>query len=70
MKFLSIRDVVKQSGIPKHKIVYAMERGFLKEPQMISGRRCFTEKELESIKEYFANKPKKEKNKEQLKMGR
>lgn len=28
---------------------------------MISGRRCFTEKELESIKEYFANKPKKEK---------
>ena len=32
MKLLSMADVVRRLGIPRHRITYALERQFLKEP--------------------------------------
>lgn len=56
MKLFSMIDVVKRVGVPRHKIVYALERGFIKEPQSLQGRRCFTEEEIKEIMIYFASK--------------
>ncbi len=52
-RLLSITDVAKESGVPRHKIVYALGNGWLKEPRRIQNRRCFTARDLEQIKQFF-----------------
>lgn len=56
MKLFSMIDVVRRVGVPRHKITYALERGFIKEPQNLQGRRCFTEEEVKEIMIHFASK--------------
>jgi hypothetical protein len=58
MKLLSMADVVRRLGIPRHRITYALERQFLQEPQNLHGRRCFTEKDLLKIQTYFQRRTK------------
>jgi len=58
MKLMSMADVVRRLGIPRHRITYALERQFLKEPQNLHGRRCFTENDLLKINTYFQRRPK------------
>jgi DNA-binding transcriptional MerR regulator len=52
-RLLSITDVSKESGIPRHKIIYALSTGRLNEPQRLQNRRCFTARDLEQIKQFF-----------------
>jgi DNA-binding transcriptional MerR regulator len=51
-------DVVNRLGIPKHRISYALERGFLKPPQMLHGRRLFSEKDLRRMQAFFSRRTK------------
>jgi DNA-binding transcriptional MerR regulator len=52
-RLLSITDVAKESGVPRHKIVYALSTGSLREPQRLQNRRCFTATDLERVKAFF-----------------
>ncbi len=52
-RLLSITDVSKESGIPRHKIIYALSTGRLNEPQRLQNRRAFTATDLERIKTFF-----------------
>lgn len=52
-RLLSITDVAKESGVPRHKIVYALGTGSIKEPRRLQNRRCFTARDLEQIKQFF-----------------
>lgn len=54
MRLLSMADVVRESQVPKHRIVYALERGSLQAPLMVNGRRCFTPADLQRIVAFFA----------------
>ncbi len=53
-RLLSISDLSKESGIPRHKIVYALSTGSLREPQRLQNRRAFTATDLERVKQYFS----------------
>lgn len=52
-RLLSMADIVRESQIPKYRIVYALEKGVLREPQRLNGRRCFTATDLERIVAFF-----------------
>ena len=52
-RLLSITDVSKESGVPRHKIIYALSTGRLNEPQQLQNRRAFTATDLERIKTFF-----------------
>ena len=52
-RLLSITDVAKESGVPRHKIIYALSTGRLGEPQRLQNRRAFTATDLERIKTFF-----------------
>lgn len=53
-QLLSLADVAKESGVPRHRITYAIGNGRLKEPCRLQNRRCFTARDLEEIKQYFS----------------
>jgi len=57
-QLFSMADVVKRLGIPKHRITYALDRGFLKPPQMLHGRRLFSEKDLRQMQAFFSRRNK------------
>lgn len=46
-------DLVKATGISKHRIVYALERGVIPEPRRLAGRRCFSAIDIDWIKRWF-----------------
>lgn len=50
----SMSEVSRISMTPTHRIVYALSAGRIKEPQRLNGRRCFRQKDVEMIKEYFS----------------
>ncbi len=52
-RLLSITDVSKESGVPRHRITYALGTGRLKEPQRLQNRRAFTATDLERVKAFF-----------------
>ena len=52
-RLLSLTDVATESGIAKHKIVYALGSGQIQEPQRLKNRRCFSPRDLERIKTFF-----------------
>ncbi len=55
-------DLVKATGISKHRIVYALERGVIPEPRRLAGRRCFSPTDIDRIRRWFGstNKPRTE----------
>lgn len=55
-RLLSMSDVVRESGVPRHKLVYALSTNRLREPRRLQNRRCFSPQDLEQIKKYFAGR--------------
>lgn len=53
-QLFSMSEVSRLSMIPTHKIVHALLQGRIKEPERLNGRRCFRQKDVERIKEYFS----------------
>jgi DNA-binding transcriptional MerR regulator len=53
-RLLSIADVARESGVPRHRVVYALTTGRLKEPRRLQNRRCFTPQDLEQVKRHFS----------------
>jgi DNA-binding transcriptional MerR regulator len=53
-ELLSMADVVRESLVPRHRIVYLLERGVVTEPKRIGNRRVFTRDQLETIKKVAA----------------
>ena len=50
----SMADVCRQTGLKRHLITYQIQIGSLPEPQRLGGnRRCFTEGQIEQIREFF-----------------
>lgn len=55
--YVTMAEVVRQlQTIPRHRISYALDRGFLPEPARISGRRMFTASDVQFIAHYFATR--------------
>ena len=57
-ELLSMSEVVKRTGIKRHRIVYALQSGKLHEPDTLNGRRCFSSRDLERIQTYFQRRTK------------
>jgi DNA-binding transcriptional MerR regulator len=55
-RLLSIADVARESGVPRHRLVYALITGRLQEPRRLQNRRAFSPQDLEQIKKYFAGR--------------
>jgi|APCry1669189034_1035192.scaffolds.fasta_scaffold194912_1 hypothetical protein len=56
-EFMTMAEVVRRlRTIPRHQIAYALDRGFLKEPAKISGRRMFTSDDVCLIEAHFNTK--------------
>ena len=56
-----LNEVAKFAGVKSHVVAYAISSGHLPEPCLrIAGKRIFSTKEVEQIKNYFANRNKKE----------
>jgi DNA-binding transcriptional MerR regulator len=54
-----LNQVARLVGVKAHKIHYAISNGYLAEPvERINDKRIFTEKDVATIKAYFAGKPK------------
>jgi hypothetical protein len=53
-KLFSMSEVGRLSMTAPHRIAYALNQGKIKEPRRLNGRRCFSEKDVEIIKEYFS----------------
>ena len=53
-RLLSMADIVRESRIPRHKIVYALQVGALRQPLLLNGRRIFTGNDLARIVAFFA----------------
>lgn len=60
-ELMSISEVVKRTGVAKHRIVYALETGHLQEPRTLNGRRCFSSSDLRKIQTFFQEKSRNEK---------
>lgn len=53
--YVTMAEVVRRlRTVPRHRIAYALDRKFLPEPARISGRRMFTEQDIQIIARYFA----------------
>jgi DNA-binding transcriptional MerR regulator len=52
----SIGEVAKASGVAPYQVKYLLQKGILKEPRRLNGRRCFTAAEREAIRHHFLNR--------------
>jgi hypothetical protein len=59
-RLLSMADISRESMVPRHRITYAIERGAIKDPPRVGGRRCFRPRDLEAIRTYFGKGSKNE----------
>ncbi len=59
-RLLSMADVARESMVPRYRISYALERGLLREPPRVGGRRCFGYQDLEAIRTHFGKDSKNE----------
>lgn len=48
-ELLTIGDVAKRLDVPQYRIVYLLQRGRVPEPPRLSGRRIFTEQDMDHI---------------------
>ena len=56
-----LNEVAKIVGVKSHVIAYAISSQNPPEPKLrISGKRIFSAQEVEAIRKYFQNRPKKE----------
>lgn len=53
---MSMTEVAQLALVEPHRIQYAFSRGRLREPSRVNGRRAFSQKDLERVKEYFNKK--------------
>jgi DNA-binding transcriptional MerR regulator len=44
---LGLGSVARRLNVARHRIVYAVESGFVPEPARLEGRRAFSEKDIE-----------------------
>ena len=51
----TLSDVAMKTGIPKYKITYVYQQGYLKSPQRFNNNRMFTDEDVEAVKEHFKN---------------
>ena len=54
MNLLSISDVVQETKVPRNWINYQLQLGNLPEPSRLRGRRCFTIREADEIKDRYS----------------
>lgn len=47
-------EVCRRVMIAPHQLVYALSTGKIQEPKRLNGRRCFSERDIEEVKEYFS----------------
>ena len=52
----SIAEVARANGIAPYQVKYLLQKGVLKEPQRLNGRRCFTPADLERVRRHFQTK--------------
>jgi len=52
-RIYSISEVSALSGVAEHRIHYAIKNGFIKTPLSLNGRRGFTSRDLDGIREHF-----------------
>lgn len=57
----SMADVVKLTGVARHRIVYRLQNGELREPNTLHGRRCFSSSDLRKIENFFQRRDRNEK---------
>lgn len=60
-ELMSISEIVKRTGVAKHRIVYALESGKIREPRTLNGRRCFASSDLRKIQHFFQERGRNEK---------
>lgn len=54
MAIYSMADLCRRTGLKRHWITYQIQIGQLPEPQRLGGnRRCFTEDQVENIRQFF-----------------
>jgi len=51
----TLTDVAMKTGIPKYKITYVYQQGYLKSPQRFNNNRMFTDEDVEAVKAHFKN---------------
>lgn len=52
-QIMSMAEVAKLAGVEPHRVQYALSRGRLPEPARVNGRRAFSPKDVERVREYF-----------------
>jgi DNA-binding transcriptional MerR regulator len=52
----SIAEVARANGIAPYQVKYLLQKGVLKEPQRLNGRRMFTRADLERVRRHFETK--------------
>lgn len=56
-KYFSISQISRTIGVPIHRILYAIKKGYLKESSnWFLNKRMFSSEEMELIASYFADK--------------
>jgi DNA-binding transcriptional MerR regulator len=58
MMYFTVLDVVALTNISRDRIEYAEEHGFLPDPQRWRGRKVYDPQGIETIRVYFAKRPK------------
>lgn len=53
-QLFSTSEVARICMTQTHVLVYALSKGRIKEPVRLNGRRAFTEKDVELVKQYFS----------------
>ena len=49
----STGQAARAVGVPTHRLKYALEAGFVKEPARLNGRRCFSAADLKLVHHHF-----------------
>lgn len=53
-KLYGLGDIMRMTGILRHRIVYALQAGYLPEPSYwLSNKRAWTQQEFEGLADYF-----------------
>jgi DNA-binding transcriptional MerR regulator len=54
---MSLKDVAAPLGVKAYRVEYLLAHGLVPEPQLrFSGRRVFTTRDLETLREHFSRK--------------
>lgn len=50
----TLTDMAIKTGIPKYKITYVYQQGYIKSPHRFNNNRMFTDEDVEAVKLHFA----------------